>query len=70
MLFIRLSTCVLSIYLLLNTLHVLADSAEHDDVLVVNDALNLHAVIEKSLPHYPNLLFLNAKARELTANEA
>jgi outer membrane protein TolC len=59
-----------SVFCLFNTFCVLAETPEHEDILHLNTTLTLHAVIEKSLPHYPSLHLLNAKTLELNAQLA
>jgi outer membrane protein TolC len=46
-----------------------AETMQHEDALIVDKTLNLHDLVEKSLPNYPNSQLLSAKNLELEARQ-
>lgn len=59
--------CILLIVLFNPSLF--AAEIQHEDALMVNNALTLHDLVEKALPNYPNSKLLTAKKRELEARQ-
>jgi outer membrane protein, heavy metal efflux system len=61
--------CILLVLSVIHTQFSFADDMQHEDELIVNKALTLHDLVEKSLPHYPNSQLLAAKKRDLEARQ-
>ncbi len=61
--------CVLLLAFIFTVPLVHAENMPHNDELAVDNTLNLHSLVEKALPHYPNTQLLSAKKLELEARQ-
>ncbi len=63
------TACILFVIFVFNTSFSFSAEVRHEDVLIVDNTLTLHDLVEKALPHYPNSQLLAAKKLALEARQ-